>query len=193
MLYVGTNASLTLAGSEHYLLGAWIAVAALLGLLLSYRPAQLAILAGVAVFGLVTLRGHIADGVPTIANGPDRATSLAMSRFAASYGARIGYAEYWDASPVTWETHFAAEVFPIGPCPVTPHSPSGICAFGTGTISSWFIPRQDTRTFLITDSRKSIAGYVASPPSSLGRPVATAGFGTFTVSVYRYDIAAALG
>jgi hypothetical protein len=193
LVYLGTNLSLNVGGSEHYLLGGWVAVAALLGLLLSYRPVALTILVAVAIFGLITLRGHIADGVPPLGSGPDRPTALGISDFAASHGAHIGYAEYWDASPVTWGTHLGAEVFPIGPCPVALRSPSGLCPFVIGTISSWFTPRTNTPTFLITDNRTWIAGYVASPPSSFGRPVAAAHFGPYTVSVYRYDLAAALG
>ena len=191
--YVFTDAGSVLGASQHYLLGAWIAAVALLGILPSRRTLQVMLLVGVAIFGVITVRGHIAEGVPTIGDGPDRALSLAMYNFAHSYGARIGYAEYWDASPVTWETHFAAEVFPIGPCAPTPQALSGICQFGTGTISSWFTPRRDTPTFLITDDRTSIAGYVASPPKALGAPVAAERFGPFTVTVYPYDLAYRLG
>lgn len=192
-VYVLTNLSQNVGGSEHYLLSAWVAVAALLGILLSRRAVSAAILIGVATFGLITARGHIADGVPALGSAPDRTTALDIYHFAASHGAHIGYAEYWDASPVTWETHFAAQVFPVWPCAPTPRGVSGLCPFVLGTISSWFTPRPNTPTFLLTDSRTWINAYVLAPPKALGPPLATAHFGQLTGYVYSYDIASRFG
>jgi hypothetical protein len=97
----------------------------------------------------------------------------------------IGYADYWDAAPLTWSTRFRLRVYPVQNC--IPSSGPTLCWSSLHMISSWYVPRPRTRTFLITDSAQP------SPPASaqanLGKPVAEYRIGVLTMYVYSYDIA----
>jgi hypothetical protein len=190
-LYLGTQVSSDVVSGSHYLLSAWVAVAALLGAFVRSTRLRVTVLVGVAAFGLLTARAHIADGVPAYGPGPDQAQSAAIRDFARAHGATIGYAEYLDAPSVTWETALKTKVFPIGPCG---GPASGLCPFFID-INTWYTPRANTRTFLLTDSRPAITGgSVTAPPAAFGKPIASAAIPpAFTVYVYRDDIAAQLG
>ncbi len=57
-------------------------------------------------------------------------------------------------------------------------------------IDSWYAPRPDTRTFLLTDTRPAVPPAVSAPPANLGQPVAQEAVGEgLTVYVYGHDIA----
>jgi hypothetical protein len=75
----------------------------------------------------------------------------------------------------------------VGPCPTAPE----ICAFPFNRISSWYVPRADTRTFLVVDPARR-AGFEAFL-SELGPPERFTRVGRLEVFVYAYDIAARLG
>jgi hypothetical protein len=188
-LYLLTAVSDSLGPGDHYLLSAWVAIAALLGAFARSRVGWAALLTGVTLFAILNVRTHVADGVPAFGVAPDPQLAGEIEHFARAHGARIGYSEYGDAAPITWETHFATEVYPLQPC----GSASGLCAFFIG-ISSWYTPHPGARTFLMTDPRPGIAGgTITAAPADLGRPVAVGQFGTFTVYVYGYDIASRVG
>jgi hypothetical protein len=177
------------SGNNRYLLGAWIAVAALLGILATHPVARTALVVGVALFGVLNVRAELAADVPAFGSAPNQRLAGAIERFAAAHGASIGYGGYWDASPVTWETHLGVELFPIQACGF----PSGWCQFYNAYISSWYIPRAHTRTFLLTDTRPGIPLEVAAPPASFGHPIAGESLGEgLTVYVYAGDLAAHL-
>ncbi len=188
-LYLLTSVSNSLGPGDHYLLSAWVAVAALLGAFARSRRLWATLLAGVALFGGLIVRTHIVDGVPPFGSAPSAQVAGDIEHFAAAHGASTGYAEYWDAAPVTWETRLKAHVYPLGPC----GPPSGLCPFYI-SINSWYTARGKVPTFLVTDSRPGIpGGVIAGAPAAFGKPVAVGAFGPFTVYVYRYDIAAKLG
>lgn len=175
-------------GDNRYLLGALVAVAALLGLFLAVRPAGTAVVLGVCLFGLLIVRGHLSENMPPGGSAPDQQTAGAIERFVLANGATIGYTGYWQAAPVTWETRLRLKVFPIGPC--TSPSPSGLCPFYNNQISSWYSPRADTRTFLITQAPGADPLAVTAPAKAFGTPVAHAALGPYSVWVYDHDLAA---
>jgi hypothetical protein len=109
-----------------------------------------------------------------------------LLEFAQATGLRRGYAGYWDAAPLTWETKKRVQIYPVGPCPTAP----GICAFPFNRISSWYVPLPRTRTFLIVDPSRP-AGFERFL-TRLGRPERSARVGRLTVFVYTYDIASRL-
>jgi hypothetical protein len=170
----------------RHLIAAWVAVAALLGILATSRATQTALLVGVALFGALNVRSELAHGVGNQGSGPDQRVADKIEGFVTAYGASIGYTGYWDSIPVTWETHLRVKVFPTEPCPAG----LGLCPVYYASIDTWFIPRPNVRSFLLTDTRPNIIDQVKAPPRGLGRPLAkeTVGEG-FTVYVYNYDIA----
>jgi hypothetical protein len=189
VVYLGTQVSNDVVSGSHYLLSAWVAVAALLGAFVRSMRLRVTLLLGVAVFGVLTFRAHVTNGVPPYGPGPDQATSGAIQRFTQAHGARIGYAEYLDAPSITWDTALKTQVYPVGPCGFA----SGLCPFFI-SISSWYTPRPHVRSFLVTDSRPAVTGgSITAPPAAFGKPVASAAFGPFTVFVYGNDVAAYLG
>jgi hypothetical protein len=175
---------------SRYLLGAWAAVAALLGVLASAPLTRTLLILAVALFGVLNLRAELASGVAPAGVGPDQRVAGAIEHFARANGATVGYSGYWDAAPVTWETRLRVPVYPISACSM----PTGFCAFAGAQISSWYQPRPHIRTLLLTDTRPGIPLAVGAPPSSFGKPLAHKLVGEgFTVFLYNHDIAADLG
>jgi hypothetical protein len=174
----------------RYLVGAWAAVAALLGTLIRSSTARWIMIAAVTVFGALNLRTELSERVPPFGPAPDQRLAGAIEHFVTANGASIGYSGYWDSAPVTWETRLRLQVYPIIACP----SPSGWCRFSEEQISSWYTPRPHTRTFLIVDSRPGVTIPVSAAPPSFGRPLAHATVGNgLAVYVYAGDIASDLG
>jgi hypothetical protein len=97
----------------------------------------------------------------------------------------VGYADYWDAAPLTWSTRFRLKVYPVQNC--IPNSGPTLCWSALHMITSWYVPRPRTRTFLITDAAQPSPP--TSPPANLGAPLAEYQLGVLTMYVYSYDIA----
>lgn len=178
------------APNDRYLVGAWAAAAVLLGILSTTPAARTVIIVGVALFGVLNLGAELSGGVPAYGPGPDRRAAGAIEHFVKANGAKIGYSGYWDAAPVTWETRLGAETYPIRSCGL----PTGWCQFYAAKISTWYVPRPHTRTFLLTDTRPGVPLTVTSPPARFGSPLARQVVGSgLTVFVYDHDIAAEVG
>jgi hypothetical protein len=176
-------------GGTRYLLGAWVALAALAGAFARTAWLRNALLLGVAAFGILTLRGNLVGGVPPYGAAPRQSIAEAIEHFALQHGARIGYGGYWDAFPVSVETRFGVSVIPTAAC----GAPSGYCRFGSVGISSWYTARPRTSTFFVTDSQEATLSPIPAPSPAFGDPEARASFGVFTVYVYRHDLATDLG
>ena len=102
--------------------------------------------------------------------------------FVQGEGLTRGYGAYWTAVPLTWRSHMRVQVTPVVSCPKSPH---GLCAYYNHTISNWYVPRPDTRSFLIVDHR-----YGPPPPGKrLGGTAEVVDFPHYSVYVYDYDIA----
>ncbi|MFI5302208.1 MAG: hypothetical protein ACHREM_29305, partial [Polyangiales bacterium] len=108
-----------------------------------------------------------------------------LSTLAQGEGLKYGYAAYWVAAPLTWESNMQVEVYPVAPCA----APAGLCTYPWHEISSWYTPRPGIRTFLVTDPR-----YGPTPSDfKLGDPVEVVSYGEYKVYVYGFDIASRLG
>jgi hypothetical protein len=116
---------------------------------------------------------------------PRKDVARFLSTFAQGEGLRYGYAAYWVAAPLTWESRLHVEVYPVVPCP----TPSGLCSYPWHEISSWYTPRPSTRTFLVTDTRygPSTADFHLADPAEIVT------YGQYTIYVYGYDVASKLG
>lgn len=178
------------ASNTRYLIGAWAALAALLGVLATSAPARAALLVGVAAFGALNVRAELASGVPPSGWGPNLRIAGEIERFAAAHGATVGYGSYWDSAPVTWETHLRVRLFPIQTCNI---GPSGWCGFYGNQINTWYVPRPHTHTFLLTDARPGIPAEVIVPPAAFGHPIAGESLGEgLTLYIYGRDLGAYL-
>jgi hypothetical protein len=166
--------------SSRYLVGAIYAVAALLPLLAARGGVvRAAVTVGVTIFalsGLVSLLNN-----EELARGnPSYSLYNQVAKVAASEHLTVGYADYWDAAPIIWSTHFRLRAYPVQDC-----APN-LCWSSLHMITSWYTPRPAQRTFLLADSAEPIP---AAPMSNLGRPSAVHQIGTITMYVYPYDIA----
>lgn len=176
--------SVATSANSRYLLSGWVAVAALLGALITTRHGRVVLVSGVALFSVLMIRDNINSGVPPPGASYPKTTLAQIQQYVTSEGAGIGYAAYFYSHNFTWESDFKIKVFPLWPCPLRPGL---LCQRPLSSDSSWFIPRPDTRTFLITGPQP-LALHAA--PASFGTPLAQQTFGQFTVSVYRHDVAA---
>jgi hypothetical protein len=173
----------------RYLVGAWTAMAALLGILATTPRARTAIVVAVSLFGVLNVRAELASGVTTANPGPSKGMASAIERFATAHGASIGYGGYWNAAPVTWETGLRVKLYPIESCSTT----TGLCPFYAADINTWYSPRAHIRTFLLTDARGDSPIDVTIPPKSVGRPLARKYLGEgLTIYIYDHDIASDL-
>ena len=173
-------------GSSRYLVGVIYAVAALVPLV-SKRGAltRLAVTAGVTVYafaGWLALTQH--KIVPPAS--PNEQLAGAVERFAEEEHLAVGYAGYWDAAPITWETHLRTKVFPVDDCDGNQH----LCAFELHIITSWYSPRTTAKSFLLSDA--TYPSVPSAPTPDLGKPIAVHQIGAVTMFVYPYDIAARL-
>ena len=120
------------------------------------------------------------------AYAPTRPIATQLERFAAREHLTIGYAGYWDASPLTWELDARLRVYPVIQCGAK------LCPFPYHKISTWYLPRPLARTFFLVDSRlisEHAYGAITTVPSSWGPPAQVAHIGQLTVYVYPYNLA----
>jgi hypothetical protein len=184
--------------AARYLAIAYIAVAALLPL--TIRKGGLAprvvLASGIGVFAVVTTFSTLREPdaalyqqavAPTPATAP---TPVAppigndIERFVRAHGATTGYARYWDAAALSWLSDLRVMAYPAWNC--LPGK-AAICPYFLNFGSSWYQARPHTRTFLVVDA--TLPDPLATDPT-LGQPAAIGRFGSVTVDVYDYDIAA---
>ena len=134
----------------------------------------------IALVGVVNVAGvgRAAEHVNAGTNGPE------IIRVLRREGLTRGYAPFWDAQSLTWQSGMRLLVAPVHTC----HPPRGrdLCRDNFFTIDSWYDERPGP-SFLIVDPA---GGLWTKPPHALGRPTEAHHFGSnVTVYVYPYDIA----
>lgn len=185
LAFVSTTAAVD-AASVRYALVAWPALVTLACVLATPRL-------GFVALSLVTTLGSVAGITELVRN--ENTTSLTpfprgdvagqLARFVQSRHLDHGYAEYWSAATLTYQTKYVAKVYPVSPCG------PGLCPFKLHRIDAWYAPRPRVRTFIIEDAGM-IAPAIGAPPPGWGA-TETAHFGQLTVRVYPYDVAKRLG
>jgi hypothetical protein len=116
---------------------------------------------------------------------PQRDFARFLAAFAQGEGLKYGYASYWVAAPLTWETKAQVEVYPVLSC----FAPSGLCTYPLHQLSSWYSSRSGQRSFVVFDTR-----YGPSPDDvHLAGSQRTITYARYTVRVYDHDVAADLG
>jgi hypothetical protein len=165
--------------SVNYLLTLAFAAGAGVGLLAatSHR-AQLVVALGVAVVAAVNIAGIVrgraeVSGIRALA---DHATQL--ERVLEREGVTRGYAGFWNASNLSWQSGMKLLVAPIRNCGVE------LCPYNVFTIRSWYAPT-GSHTFLLIDPTL----HVLRPPPFASRSYATHRFGPLTLYLFDYDIA----
>lgn len=142
--------------------------------------AGVAIVATASLVNLTDTGKSLPRPLPPVAAVADRIVEIAQKE-----GATRGYADYWDASSLTWSTHMAVRVAPVAQC-VLPKP--DLCGFWFNVNTDWYRPRPNSNTFVLRDSRSE--GLRQELPKSFGPPSATYELSDFiTLYLYPYDVA----
>jgi hypothetical protein len=142
------------------------------------RRAQLVVALGIATVAAVNIAG-IVDGrseVTGVVALPRQAPQIV--RMLEREGVTRGYAGFWDAGNLTWQTGMHLLVAPVSNCGAE------LCPNNFFTIQSWYEP-QGGPTFLLLDSTLPL---IHAPPFA-SRAAKRHRFGPLTVYVFDYDIA----
>jgi hypothetical protein len=185
--FVGTSNAASLgAGSFNYLLT--LAPAAGAGVaLLTFSSARTRLLAaaGVAVVGVTNLTGVIQGraGTPL---GMIGKYERPLVQLLVEKQVTHGYAGYWDAQNLTWQSGMRVFVAPVTRCGL-PNKP--LCQVPIFTIASWYA-EQPGPSFLIVDPTN---GFVTTPPPVVREATASYRFGQLRVYLFPYDLARHIG
>jgi hypothetical protein len=140
----------------------------------------IAIVATTSLVNLTDAGKSLPRPLPPVAAVADRIVEIARKE-----GATRGYADYWDASSLTWSTHMAVRVAPVAQC-VLPKP--DLCGFWFNVNTDWYRPRPNSNTFVLRDSRSE--GLRQALPESFGPPYASYELSDFiTMYVFPYDVA----
>jgi len=181
-----SNASSLGAGSFNYLLT--LAPAAGAGVaLLSFESDRARLLAalGVALIGVTNLVG-VAQGRADTPKGMIGTHEEPLARWLAEKHVTRGYAGYWDAQNLTWQSDMRIFVAPVTRCDV-PNKP--LCQVRIFTIESWYA-EQPGPSFLIVDPTN---GFVTTPPPIVRDARFTSRFGRLRVYIFPYELARHIG
>jgi hypothetical protein len=165
--------------SANYLLT--LAPAAGVGVALLARRAaasQVGVALAVAAVAAVNV-GSILDGRAEVTDLPAiQAQWQDVQRVVEREGATRGYAGYWDAQNLSWQSHMQLRVAPVVNCG------DKLCPYTFFTISSWYEEKPGP-TFLLIDPTNNV---VLAPPF-VSSAASTHRLGPLTLYVFRYDIA----
>jgi hypothetical protein len=95
-------------------------------------------------------------------------------------GVTRGYAGYWDAQNLTWQTRLRLLIAPVNRC-----TPTQLCPYNFFTIRSWYVPHPGPSFLLLDDTNQAIVG---APPFAR-KATDTYRFGPLTLYLFHYDIA----
>jgi hypothetical protein len=187
--FVGTNVPID-RFSARYLLGVAYAIAVLAAVGAAERGSlsRALVTCGACVMVSGSIVAIAASDVQRLSRSyPSPALAISLLDFARKERVRDGYAGYWDAAPLTWETNGRVRVYPIERCP----DGARICPFPYNRISSWYGRRAAERTFLVLDPAQPVG--LLRDLALLGLPDRRTRVGRLTVYVYTYDIASRFG
>jgi hypothetical protein len=140
------------------------------------RRAQLAVALAVGFVGAVNVASVVdgrAGGVPALG-----AYAPAIRELLEQRGATRGYAGYWDAQNLTWQSDMKLLVAPVVNCG------EKLCPYNFFTVQSWY-ERRGGPTFLLVDPTNA----VIQAPAWTSTATETHRFGPLTLYVFDYDIA----
>jgi hypothetical protein len=180
---VTRNATALGAGSANYLLTLPLAAGAGVAMLAAgSRRAQIFVSLAIAVVGAVNIAGIVQGRAGTSAGAVGRYEGP-LVRLLERKGVTRGYAGYWDAQNLSWESDLRLFVAPIVRCDVAEEP--RLCGYNFSTIRSWFVERPGP-SFLIVDPTTS---FITEPPPVVDEAAESYRFGPLTVYVFTYDLA----
>jgi hypothetical protein len=180
---VTPNAVALGAGSMSYLLTLAPAAGAGLALLAAgSRRKQLAVAIAVVIIGAANIAGLI-EGKASTAKGALGSYEPQIARLLESKRVMLGYAGYWDAQNLAWQSHMRLLVAPIERC--GQEEDAGLCGFHFATIASWYHEHPGP-SFLIVDPTTE---FITRPPPIVHEATSFYRFGPLTVYVFPYDLA----
>ena len=171
----------------RYLLGPYVAIAALLPLTLERGLGwRLVVTACVSLFVFSALY-QFNSGVKEMATGYETAgVARAVAKYAHDEHVAVGYGYYWNSIDLMWESNFKVKVYPIQRCRTDRHS---LCTFREISMSNWDKPHGNVRSMLVINPT---ARQVRRREAAFGPPIAETRIGNLLIYVYPYDIATKL-
>jgi hypothetical protein len=142
------------------------------------RPGQVVVALGVTIVGVSNLIG-LAQGRAETGGGAIETYQRPLTALLVERGVTRGYAGYWDAQNLAWQSGMRLTVAPVW------HRGDRLCPYRFFTIDSWFRERPGP-TFLIANPDR---GFVSSPPRVARDPREVHRFGPLTVYIFDYDLA----
>jgi hypothetical protein len=175
-------------GADRYLVGLLYAAAAVVpAAAAGHGRIEAVVLAGTCLFalgGIVSLADGATSRLRAFHPPPLTAPQAEqVAQIAARHHLGVGYAGYWEASPITWASGFRAQVYPVSVC----NGGANLCRFDLHFISSWYEPRAHSHSFLLVDDLTNES--INAPTPDLGRPIAVYRVGQLAIYAYGYDIA----
>jgi hypothetical protein len=165
--------------SAHYLLTLAPAAGAGIALLAAgSRRAQLVVAVGVATVAAVNIAGVVGGRAEITGVVALQKYERPIVRLLEREGVKRGFAGYWDAQNLSWQTDMRLLVAPVVNCGAQ------LCPYNFFTIRSWYEP-QGGPTFLLVDPTIPV---IHAPPF-VSRAVAAHRFGPVTLYLFDYDIA----
>ncbi len=172
------NAAALGPSSVNYLLTLALAAGTGVALLAarSWRG-QLAVALAVATVGAINIAGIV--GHAELARGNSLDTyQRPLVHLLERKGVTRGYAGYWDAQNLSWQSGMRLLIAPVQRC-----GPQ-LCPYNFFTIRSWYAQRGGA-TFLILDEANR---FIAEAPSFVSDATVSYHFGSLTVYLFDYDI-----
>ncbi len=172
----------------RYLLGPYVAIAALLPLAIERGLGwKLIVAGGVSLFAFSALY-QFDSGVKEMATGFETVgVSKAIATYAEKEDVGVGYGYYWNSIDLMWESDFKVKVYPIQRCSYDKHR---LCTFREISMSGWDRSHGKVRSMLVVNHT---ARQVRKREAAFGTPIAETRIGKLLIYVYPYDIAPMLG
>jgi hypothetical protein len=164
--------------SVNYLLALAPAAGAGIALLAASRRAQLVVALGVGTVAAVNVAGVVGGRAEITGGVALQMQARPLVELLEREGVTRGYAGYWDAQNLSWQTDMRVLVAPVVNCG------ERLCPYNFFTIRSWYEPKGGP-TFLLIDPTIPV---IHAPPF-VSRASASHRFGPLTVYLFEYDIA----
>jgi hypothetical protein len=184
LVFLFTRLAIDIA-SMRYLVSGFLAIAATVPFLtLRGRGTAAAVALAVTVSGVLGAvllqRATVADDFFVRPQYPDGLIATLEA-----HGLQHGYAGYWQADLVTWDSEGRVAVRSVQQSPACHASePGWFCPYQLLTISDWYTP-QPGPSFLIRELGES---GVPNPPPAEVRPISVFSYDRFEIFVYDHDI-----
>jgi hypothetical protein len=178
--------------SSRYVIITYYALAAVLVVAVAGTEGwrRAVVVAGVALVALSGVASLEREDIQLAASGrPGDLESAALADLVREEHLSHGYAGYWNAAPLTWNSEARARVYPITGCAPNAPEKAAFCRHPTYGIDSWYEPDPQARTFLVVGGTPAD---VPAPDPHFGFPERAVRLGQLEVQVYGHDIAARL-